>query len=74
VNALDHIAEKYPLSTGLVGGTASLVSWLMDHLENISRALSITSQFIGLGIGILTLALLWRRWKNPKSDDSDDLP
>ena len=46
----------------------------MDHLENISRALSITSQFIGLGIGILTLALLWRRWKNPKSDDSDDLP
>ena len=74
MNALDQFAEKNPLATATVGLSGTVFSWLMDNLDIISRGLTVFSQLVGIAIGILSFALLIRRWraKPPFRERYDD--
>lgn len=62
VKALENVLEQHP-STGLVVGTAVAGNGVVQVVTEAHDILGLISLFIGCLIGVVTLAIQWKKYK-----------
>lgn len=62
-----HFLERHPMTTGLLGTISTLSASAVGFFDGLEVFIRISTGAIGLLVGILTLLILWRKWR--KGDD-----
>lgn len=58
-----HAANAHDLVRGLVGGSSTMLGFIISHLAQLEAWLRVTSLVVGIAVGIATFVQIIRRRK-----------
>lgn len=64
MNAIEHLADRHPILTGLTGTLGSAFTWWLQNLEQLNAVLRFFTGLLAVLAGAFTVALLAWRWKH----------
>lgn len=60
---ISDLADKHPVTTGIIGTVSGLFSWVGAHLEQVQNFASTVGALFGAATAVVTFALVIRQWR-----------